>query len=143
MYAGQQGTFSFSAHDFVPSGCNPSPCLASNVARFLYSLNTPIPTVRGASYVSASANSNGSTASGSLTLTPTAWGTNILYVEAEDNAGNISSEPSVYTLYAPWNPTTKVAPGDVNGDGIPDLLGHHRAPTLNCSPVTPILRQPR
>lgn len=121
LYAGQQGTFSFSAHDFVPSGCNPSPCLASNVARFLYSLNTPIPTV-GASYVSASANSNGSTASGSLTLTPTAWGTNILYVEAEDNAGNIS-QPSVYTFYAPWNPTTKVAPGDVNGDGIPDLLG--------------------
>jgi len=120
-FAGQSGTFTFSAHDVVPGGCNPSPCLASNISRFLYSLNTPIPTV-GASHVSASANSNGSTATGALALTPSAWGTNTLYIEAEDNAGN-TSQPVPYTFYVPWNPSAHTAPGDVNGDGIPDLLG--------------------
>ena len=74
------------------------------------------------SHVTASANSNGSTATGALTLTPSDWGTNILYVEAQDNAGNIS-QPFVYSFYAPWNPSTHVDPGDVNGDGTPDLLG--------------------
>lgn len=120
--AGGAGTFSFSAADPVPTGttCSPSPCLSSGVAKFLYSLNTPIPT-SGATSVNASANSNGSTATGSISLTIGNWGTNTLFVAAEDNAGNIS--PSVpYSFYAPWNPSTIVKPGDINADHIPDML---------------------
>lgn len=121
--AGSAGTFTFTSADVVPNtSCQPQPCLSSGVSRFLYSLNTPIPT-SGASYVTASANSNGSTATGTLSNLPIGdWGTNVLWVAAEDNAGNVTVAVP-YTFYAPWNPNTKVTPGDVSGDGIPDLLG--------------------
>ena len=71
----------------------------------------------GAAFVAAS---NGS---GSISYTPPAngWGTHTLYVEAADNAGNISA-PAQYSFYVPWNPSATVTAGDINGDGIPDLL---------------------
>jgi hypothetical protein len=114
--AGSAGTFTFSAADPVPAGCTPAPCLTSGVARFAYSLNGG-PTA----YSAASANSGGSAATGSASLTVGNWGTNILEVQAEDKAGNLS-QPVYYTFYAPWNPSALVTPGDVNGNGIPDLL---------------------
>jgi hypothetical protein len=121
LTAGQAGTFTFTSADPLPGGCTPAPCLASDVAWFEYSLNTQIP-VSGAAHVAAGANSNGSTATGSLSLTIGSWGTNTLYVAAVDNAGNVT-QAFQYTFYAPWNPSAKVTAGDVNGDGIPDLLG--------------------
>jgi hypothetical protein len=120
-YAGQSGSFTFTTSDPVPGGCTPSPCLASGVAYFEYSLNTPIP-ANGASHVTASTDSSGTATSTLSNLTVGDWGTNTLYVDAVDNAGNVA-QTYQYNFYAPWNPTTKVVPGDVNGDGIPDLLG--------------------
>ncbi|MFD0527765.1 LamG-like jellyroll fold domain-containing protein [Kitasatospora arboriphila] len=68
------------------------------------------------------------------------WGTNILYVQAEDNAGN-ASPIAQYAFYAPWNPNGP-APvfGDVTGDSAPDILtadasGNLRAHTVPGNPL--------
>jgi hypothetical protein len=118
LHTGDPGTFSFSSTDPVPTGCA-STCFASGVAKFQYSFNTPIP-ASGASTVTP-----GST----VTFTPAAWGTNILYVDAVDNAGN-RSQVAQYDFYVPWNPSAKVTPGDIDGDGVPDLLATNTAGNL-------------
>ncbi|MFJ1702634.1 LamG-like jellyroll fold domain-containing protein [Kitasatospora sp. NPDC088346] len=60
--------------------------------------------------------------SGQITVKPAHWGTNILYVQAQDQAGNLSVVAQ-YAFYAPWNPKGP-APifGDVTGDGVADIL---------------------
>jgi len=115
---GTAGTFSFASTDPVPTGCASS-CLSSGVAYYQYSFNTPIP-ASGASRVAP-----GSTVSYTANL----WGTNILYADAVDNAGNVS-QPEQYDFYVKWNPQTAVTAGDVNGDGIPDLLATNAAGNL-------------
>jgi hypothetical protein len=107
---GATGTFSFASTDPVPTGCDGT-CLSSGVGHYKYSFNTPIPT-SGASTVAAG---------GTVSYTANRWGTNILYVAAVDNAGNVS-QARQYDFYVKWNPQTTVTAGDINGDGIPDLL---------------------
>jgi hypothetical protein len=107
---GTTGTFSFASTDPVPTGCAGA-CMSSGVGRYEYSFNTPIPT-SGASTVAAG---------GTVSYTANRWGTNILYVAAVDNAGNVS-QARQYDFYVKWNPQTTVTAGDINGDGIPDLL---------------------
>lgn len=107
---GTTGTFSFASTDPVPTGCV-STCLSSGLAYYEYSFNTPIPT-SGAQTVKPGT---------ALSFTPTLWGTNILYVDSVDNAGN-RSQVRQYDFYVKWNPQTTVRAGDVDGDGIPDLV---------------------
>jgi Concanavalin A-like lectin/glucanases superfamily len=115
---GTQGTFAPSSTDPVPAGCV-SACLASGVIRYEYAFNTPIP-ANGASSVAPGA---------AIPFTATQWGTNILYVDAVDGAGN-RSQVNQYDFYVAWNPNTKVTPGDINGDGVPDLLASNTAGNL-------------
>jgi hypothetical protein len=115
---GTAGAFSFSSTDPVPTGCV-STCVSSGVAYYEYSFNTPIPTT-GASTVAPGA---------SVNYTASLWGTNVLYVAAVDNAGNVS-QTRQYDFYVKWNPQTKVTAGDVDGDGIPDLLATNTAGDL-------------
>ncbi|WP_328940565.1 ricin-type beta-trefoil lectin domain protein [Streptomyces sp. NBC_00250] len=59
---------------------------------------------------------------GSFAYTPRLWGTNILFVQAMDVAGNYS-QPFPYTFYVPWDPATgKAVPGDLDQDGRGDIL---------------------
>ncbi|MFC9295498.1 ricin-type beta-trefoil lectin domain protein [Streptomyces sp. NPDC057011] len=57
-----------------------------------------------------------------IKVTPPHWGTNYVYLQTQDNAGNMS-QPFVYSYYAPNNPDAgKPVFGDINGDRKPDVL---------------------
>jgi hypothetical protein len=110
--AGTPGTLKVTSSD--PASASGT---ASGLKGFYYSMDQPVPT-DGAAFVAAAGDG-----SASISFTPPAngWGMHTLYVEASDNAGNRSA-PAQYSFYVPWNPAAKVTPGDINGDGIPDLL---------------------
>jgi hypothetical protein len=143
--AGTTGTFTFTGNDPLPTAGNcdttPNPCVASGVKEFEYSLNDPTIPVGGftsdtqtSGYVTAPANSGGATASVTTPdLTVGHWGENILYVEAIDNAGNPSAEWYYYFTVPPSGTAT---PGDVNADGIPDLLATTSTGLLDLYPGT-------
>ncbi|MFF0392026.1 hypothetical protein ACFYS8_25555 [Kitasatospora sp. NPDC004615] len=107
-YAGQPGVFTFSGSD---SG--------SGLACFRYVLDgdagvggcTPGPGVVAA----------GADGTASVTLKPGQWGTHTLRVQAVDHAGNVNP-PVDYSFYAPSNPNPPKALGDVDNDGVPDIL---------------------
>ncbi|WP_406204347.1 ricin-type beta-trefoil lectin domain protein [Kitasatospora sp. NBC_01560] len=57
-----------------------------------------------------------------VTITPNNWGTNFVFLQTQDNAGNMS-QPVSYSYYAPTNPNGP-APilGDIDGDKKSDVL---------------------
>ena len=102
LVAGDPGTFTLTSTD--PSG-------GPGLAGFYYSLNSPVP----ASGATSAGLNSGSSTTATVTLTPGTWGTNVLYAQARDAAGNVSAQTS-YTFYVPWNPgSATVAGGSVNG----------------------------
>ncbi|MER7759224.1 ricin-type beta-trefoil lectin domain protein [Streptomyces sp. NPDC097619] len=78
---------------------------------------------------------------GEFRFTPRNWGTNVLFAQAMDKAGNYS-QPFPYTFYAPWDPSTGAAvPGDLTNDGRGDILdadpaGNLRVLTADNDPTT-------
>ena len=103
------GPVTFTSTDPAPSGGT-----ASGLKGFYYSLDEPATSSSG--YIAA-----GSGGTATVTITPNHWGTNTLYVQAVDNAGNYSAD-TPYSFYMPWAPGPTVTAGDINGDGIPDLV---------------------
>ncbi|WP_148710331.1 LamG domain-containing protein [Streptomyces sp. 3211.6] len=103
-HIGQGGTFTVKSAD-----------AASGVLYYEWAFNSAIPT--------GGANRAGPTADGSasIPLTPTAWGTNVLRVQAVDRAGN-RSQQQTYTFYAPDDPDAKTVLGDITGDERVDFL---------------------
>ncbi|MBT2478130.1 LamG-like jellyroll fold domain-containing protein [Streptomyces sp. ISL-94] len=129
-HAGDTGiTIPVSSKDILPTGCDLMACLKSEIRRFEYALDAPIP-VSGAQSVAVTADANGAaTTNIPISLTAQQWGTHALYVRAVDGAGN--SRPAAYSFYAPWNPATPVTAGDLTGDGIPDILRPDRTGSGN------------
>nr|WP_095871471.1 LamG-like jellyroll fold domain-containing protein [Streptomyces sp. TLI_235] len=127
IYAGQSGAVPFTAADPNPSGLN-----TSGLACLRWSWD---PQLAGATWQCGAAMPTGQIPN----ITPGHWGTNILYVQAEDNAGNLSPI-APYAFYVPWNPSGPApAFGDVTGDGVPDILapdagGNLRAYTVPGNP---------
>ncbi|MFE6871000.1 hypothetical protein ACFVFS_31140 [Kitasatospora sp. NPDC057692] len=112
-YAGETGAFVLTATDLAPAGGE-----ASGIACYRYALNDTLGVVNGC----AGAVTPGPDGSATLDLRVSQWGVNVLSVEAVDNAGNVSPT-ATHTFYAPWDPRPKPsAPGDVDGDAVPDIL---------------------
>ncbi|MFD5462878.1 hypothetical protein ACFWIQ_08605 [Kitasatospora sp. NPDC127059] len=107
-YAGQTGTFTLKGTD-----------QGSGVACYRYVLNGTLSA--GAPCQGSGTVTAGADGTATFQLKPTQWGTNVLTVQAVDNAGN-TTPPVAYTFYAPSNPNPPSTPGDVNGDGVPDIL---------------------
>ena len=99
------GTFTFTGSDPAPD-C--SGCEASGVYEFQYSLNQPLPSgyvppgcSTPATYMAVLATtSNGVATATSCPVSVSLWGTNILYVQAVDKAGNVSPTTAYY-FYVP------------------------------------------
>jgi len=133
-YAGTKSTLtiSVSATDPLPAAtctmnsANADACQASGIDHFIWKMDGQPTVLDNDGSISATSTGNDSTGAPTASATVTApvpnWGVHNLYVAAVDKAGNISQAPTSYTFYAPWNPATKITPGDISGDGIPDLL---------------------
>lgn len=106
-YAGHSGTLTLSSTDTAAGGGT-----ASGLAGYEYSLDSPVPTSGGTLVTNPV-----------VTVTPSTWGTHVLYAEAFDNAGNVSaqSQYSFFVPFQPGSPTTGV-PGNIDGKGVPDLV---------------------
>ncbi|WP_162952340.1 ricin-type beta-trefoil lectin domain protein [Streptomyces hundungensis] len=119
-YGGQPGTFTLTGTDPVPASGGRSSGLAC--ARW-----TTDPVKAAATGWKCTDTSAGivkfSGGKADVTITPSHWGTNFVYLQTQDDAGNMS-QPAVYSYYAPSNPNDPVKPvfGDVTGDKIPDVL---------------------
>ncbi|MFE0464750.1 hypothetical protein ACFW1A_36400 [Kitasatospora sp. NPDC058965] len=111
-YAGQWGTFTLTGKDAAPVGGE-----ASGVACFRAALD-PTPAVFKCGDADTYPADTDGTAR--VQLRPTTWGTNVLTVQVMDTAGNVSA--GSYTFYAPSNPHPLAVPGDVTGDGVPDIV---------------------
>ncbi|WP_371481635.1 hypothetical protein [Kitasatospora sp. NBC_00315] len=106
-YAGQSGLFTFRATD-----------AASGVACYHYTLG--LYPDRGNDCTARGSVLAGPDGLVTVPIRPTSWGTNTLTLTAVDNAGNVTW-PTSYTFYAPSNPSPPAVPGDVDGDGVPDI----------------------
>ncbi|MFD0563555.1 hypothetical protein ACFQ2M_17185 [Kitasatospora saccharophila] len=107
-YAGQPGTFTFSAAD-----------TGSGLACFRYVLDDTPSTggcAPGEGVVLPDADGTAS-----VTLKPARWGSHVLLVQALDHAGN-ATQPLLYSFYAPQDPNPPKTLGDVDNDGVPDIL---------------------
>ncbi|QEU78192.1 ricin-type beta-trefoil lectin domain protein [Streptomyces subrutilus] len=117
--AGQEGTFTLSGTDPTPLGGGRTSGLAC--ARW-----TTDPVKAAATGWKCTDTEPGITrltdGKGTVKITPRTWGTNFVYLQTQDNAGNMS-QPAVYSYYAPSNPDAgKPVFGDVDGDHTPDIL---------------------
>lgn len=119
-YAGEAGTFTLTGTDPDPLGGGRSSGLAC--ARWT---TDPIKAAatgwKCTDTTAGIVKLTGGTAA--ISVTPAQWGTNFLYLQTQDDAGNMS-QPAVYSYYAPSNPKNPTKPvfGDVSGDNFPDVL---------------------
>ncbi|MFJ6833569.1 LamG domain-containing protein [Streptomyces sp. NPDC091209] len=137
VYAGPNKTTTFTvAGTDAPSSddsCNPNACKSSGMASFLWQLDSPPTAFDGQPATIIGTDSQGrSTATIPVPIQD--WGVHTLYVTGIDKAGNITTSPTSYTFTVPWNPATTIKPGDISGDGIPDLLATTKTGDLDLIP---------
>ncbi|MEV1069465.1 LamG domain-containing protein [Streptomyces sp. NPDC050263] len=115
------------------TSCVPGPCTSSGMDSFLWQLDSPPTAADGESAALTGTDSQGR-ATATIPVPIRDWGVHTLYVAGVDKAGNISAAPSGYTFTVPWDPATPVKPGDISGDGVPDLLATTKTGDLDLIP---------
>lgn len=129
----QAGTFTLSGQDFDPIDGR-----YSGVDHFDYS-TVSASDLAGDGGTHKAATVSAASGTANITLTPTVWGINYLYVAAVDNAGN-QSATYTYTYYAPDDPNAQPHAGDIDNDvdsagaqdgHQPDVLLEYRTATAN------------
>ncbi|MFE5536447.1 ricin-type beta-trefoil lectin domain protein [Streptomyces sp. NPDC056492] len=114
---GDEGTFTVTGTDPAPAGGGRSSGLAC--ARWT---TDPVRALAGNWKCTDSDTAKFAEGKADIKVTPQSWGTNHLYVQTQDNAGNLS-QPVVYSYYVPANPNSpKPIFGDVTGDRKADVL---------------------
>lgn len=137
VYAGPKKTTAFTvAGADAPASddsCDPGTCKSSGMASFLWRLDSPPSAADGTPAAVTGTDSQGrSTATIPVPIQD--WGVHTLYVAGVDKAGNISTSPAGYTFVVPWDPATTIKPGDISGDGVPDLLATTKTGDLDLIP---------
>ncbi len=117
--AGEPGTFTLTGTDPGPMGGGRSSGLAC--ARW-----TTDPVKAAATGWKCTDTGSGITkltgGTATIEITPHRWGTNYVYLQTQDNAGNMS-QTAVYSYYAPSNPDAgRPVFGDIDSDHKPDIL---------------------
>ncbi|MFC1409728.1 ricin-type beta-trefoil lectin domain protein [Streptacidiphilus sp. N1-12] len=140
QYAGAATTFAVTATDPLPADtCTLGTCAASGIGGFIWRLDTqPTPINHTGSVIAPTSTGTDAggdpTANATISLTLASWGVHTLYIAALDKAGNPSQNSASYTFYVPWNPSKKIIPGDVNNDGVADLLATTQTGDLDLIP---------
>ncbi|MFE9426075.1 ricin-type beta-trefoil lectin domain protein [Kitasatospora sp. NPDC006697] len=125
--AGQTGNFTVTGTDPAPASGS-----ASGLACFTWSSGTISTGWHCGDANTVNANADGTA---SFPYKPQFWGTNVVYVQAQDRAGNYS-QPFTYSFYAPWDPATATpVPGNLTGDGRADILLPDAAGNLTVVPT--------
>ncbi|MFF3113072.1 hypothetical protein ACFVSN_28220 [Kitasatospora sp. NPDC057904] len=129
-FAGQTGTFVLKGADPVPAGGE-----GSGVACFQYGWDSA-----GSDCSSPGAVEPDADGTAKIDLKVLDWGTNNLIVNVIDGAGNVGR--TTYTFYAPSNPNPPKTLGDVDGDGVadivlPDAQGNLQYIPVNATDATP------
>ncbi|MFE2107587.1 ricin-type beta-trefoil lectin domain protein [Kitasatospora sp. NPDC059463] len=123
-YADSNATFTLGGNDPAPGGG----LQASGLACFRVSTDpTPVTGWHCGDAGTVTADDNGNA---SFQHVPGNWGTNVIFAQAQDNAGNYSDVAS-YSYYAPWRPGSLPVFGDVDGDRKADILRPDAAGNLN------------
>jgi hypothetical protein len=121
--AGGSGTITVSAVDLGPHFCTGQICgyrLGSGIAKITYDIN-------GTSISDPAGDQGSVTTTGSanvpVPLSDLHWGTNTLWAQAQDVAGNFSVIAyNFYVQQAAFGPYTPGSAGDIDGDNQPDLV---------------------
>ncbi|MFD8694624.1 RICIN domain-containing protein [Kitasatospora purpeofusca] len=123
-FADSNATFTLGGTDPAPGGG----LQASGLACFRVSTDpTPVTGWHCGDPGTVTADDNGHA---SFQHVPGNWGTNLVFAQAQDNAGNYSDVAS-YSYYAPWRPGSLPVFGDVDGDRTADILRPDATGNLN------------
>ncbi|MFE2215092.1 LamG domain-containing protein [Streptomyces canus] len=137
VYANPGGTAGFTvAGADAPSSddsCDPGACKSSGMDSFVWQLDSP-PTDADKQTAAITGTDSQGRSTATVPVPIRDWGVHTLYVAGVDKAGNISTSPAGYTFTIPWNPATKIKPGDISGDGVPDLLATTKTGDLDLVP---------
>ncbi|MCX4580817.1 LamG domain-containing protein [Streptomyces sp. NBC_01571] len=137
VYAGPGKTTAFTvAGTDAPASddtCDPGTCKSSGMKSFLWQLDSP-PTDADGQTAAVSGTDSQGRSTATIPVPIQDWGVHTLYVAGVDKAGNISTSTAGYTFTVPWNPATKIKPGDISGDGVPDLLATTKTGDLDLVP---------